>query len=152
MGVDFMTDAAGCVSMVASCTADPDHNAYMQFNIDQGGPLENMAMPLTVRAPLQCINGKWNYVVMGAMREVMIVSCMQAKKPLAVATMAARTVRTAAEVDISMDYEGKKSSFLEIHRKMSSSTVLTVFAALVASANGLLWLQWGGDANARAYE
>ncbi|CAD6192431.1 unnamed protein product [Caenorhabditis auriculariae] len=39
-----------------------------------------------------------------------------------------------------------------IHRKMSSSTVLTVFAALVASANGLLWLQWGGDANARAYE
>ncbi|CAD6195043.1 unnamed protein product [Caenorhabditis auriculariae] len=26
---------------------------------------------------------------------------------------------------------------------MSSSTVLTVFAALVASANGLLWLQWG---------
>ncbi|CAD6195042.1 unnamed protein product [Caenorhabditis auriculariae] len=48
--------------------------------------------------------------------------------------------------------QGTGLLLFRIHRKMSSSTVLTVFAALVASANGLLWLQWGGDANARAYE
>ncbi|CAD6192425.1 unnamed protein product [Caenorhabditis auriculariae] len=53
-----------------------------------------------------------------------------------------------------MDSAGKKAPLMDptyktgllpsrIHRKMSSSTVLTVFAALVASANGLLWLQWG---------
>ncbi|CAD6192445.1 unnamed protein product [Caenorhabditis auriculariae] len=53
---------------------------------------------------------------------------------------------------LTMDSRGEKGAFYRIHRKMSSSTVLTVFAALVASANGLLWLQWGGDANARAYE
>ncbi|CAD6192413.1 unnamed protein product [Caenorhabditis auriculariae] len=85
------------------------------------------------------------------------------RRPLAEATRAAKMVRMVEDDIFRWILEGKKKTFIDstykmgllpsrIHRKMSSSTVLTVFAALVASANGLLWLQWGGDANARAYE
>ncbi|CAI5441853.1 unnamed protein product [Caenorhabditis angaria] len=74
----FGTDSNGCLTLTATCTADAGYYAFMQFNVNQGGPAENSNMGRTINAPLSCINGNWVYTSGGVSRIVTSVSCNQA--------------------------------------------------------------------------
>lgn len=50
--------------------------AYMQFNLLEGGPIQNDGMPQIVMAPLECINGDWIYNPMA--RNITEVNCSEA--------------------------------------------------------------------------
>ncbi|PAV63918.1 hypothetical protein WR25_03288 [Diploscapter pachys] len=72
------TDAAtGCLTLTATCTADAGMIAFMEFNINQGGPVENAGMTQTVSAPLNCRGGVWYYQ---DVRAITSVRCQQASQ------------------------------------------------------------------------
>ncbi|CAJ0952866.1 unnamed protein product, partial [Mesorhabditis belari] len=64
----------GCLHMVAECIGDEGFTSFMQFNINQGGPVENNPAKRVVEAPLDCRNGQWFYMN----RQVNEVNCQEA--------------------------------------------------------------------------
>ncbi|CAB3405669.1 unnamed protein product [Caenorhabditis bovis] len=76
----FSTDPdSGCLSLIATCTAQENYYAFMQFNYSQGGPVENQNSGRTINAPLACVDGQWVYTSMGISRVVKEVSCNEAE-------------------------------------------------------------------------
>ncbi|PIC45226.1 hypothetical protein B9Z55_005316 [Caenorhabditis nigoni] len=78
MGILGNDPASGCLTLTATCTADANFVAFMQFNNNQGGPAENANMGRTVNALLNCVDGNWVYTSGGVSRIVTQVSCNQA--------------------------------------------------------------------------
>ncbi|KAH7705429.1 Protein C30G12.4 [Aphelenchoides avenae] len=63
-----------CADLTVTC-ANPGGTVFMQFNVDQGGPLE--ATGETVTAMLDCVNGTWVYAPAGLESRVITeVNCL----------------------------------------------------------------------------
>ncbi|CAB3396682.1 unnamed protein product [Caenorhabditis bovis] len=78
---DFVvSDDNMSATMTITCTADAGNMAYMDFNVDEGGPSEK-ELP-TVNADVVCKDGKWIYSeTVGGVnmdKEISKVSCFQA--------------------------------------------------------------------------
>ncbi|EPB74244.1 hypothetical protein ANCCEY_06673 [Ancylostoma ceylanicum] len=67
--------ATGCLRLTAICTAQQGFFAFMEFNVNQGGPAENQNMGQVVEALLECMNGAWFYM---GIRQVNSVQCTEA--------------------------------------------------------------------------
>ncbi|CAJ0572054.1 unnamed protein product, partial [Mesorhabditis spiculigera] len=51
------TSADGCIHLTAICNGDDGFVSFMQFNYEQGGPVENQLMEQVTTAPLDCRDG-----------------------------------------------------------------------------------------------
>ncbi|CAJ0569114.1 unnamed protein product, partial [Mesorhabditis spiculigera] len=69
------TSADGCIHLTAICNGDDGFVSFMQFNYEQGGPVENQLMEQVTTAPLDCRDGVWYYM----QRAVFEVDCQQAQ-------------------------------------------------------------------------
>ncbi|KAL6740509.1 hypothetical protein Aduo_013858 [Ancylostoma duodenale] len=59
--VEAPDPATGCLRLTAICAAQPGFFGFMEFNINQGGPQENLDVVQVVEALLECRNGAWYY-------------------------------------------------------------------------------------------
>ncbi|VDO57445.1 unnamed protein product [Haemonchus placei] len=77
---DFRAEAndpqTDCLRLTAICSAQPGFVAFMEFNINQGGPLENQDFVQTVEALLECVDGQWFYRTTDV-QEVNSVQCTE---------------------------------------------------------------------------
>ncbi|KAI1715234.1 c6 domain-containing protein [Ditylenchus destructor] len=69
------TDANGCLVLTVTCTAQAGGMTFMQFNVNQGGPLQPVGT--VVNAALNCVNGAWVFQPAGGPDRVITeVNCV----------------------------------------------------------------------------
>ncbi|VDM76323.1 unnamed protein product [Strongylus vulgaris] len=74
--VEAPDPATGCLRLTAICAAQAGFFGFMEFNINEGGPLENQDVVQVVEALLECRDGAWFY--RDVPRQVNSVQCIQA--------------------------------------------------------------------------
>ncbi|CAJ0601536.1 unnamed protein product [Cylicocyclus nassatus] len=74
--VEAPDPATGCLRLTAICAAQPGFFGFMEFNINEGGPEENLDVVQVVEALLECRDGAWYYRTIP--RQVNSVQCIEA--------------------------------------------------------------------------